>query len=167
MPFWVIDIIKINQMGLYLANEAKICNQNEFLWLPSVNSKRWIVSMQVVVMPTSVLSECARRDIITRKLDLDQMSVAHTHTGNERRKCNKTHLLLIILALSLDMTVGWFWWYLWPEIAFTMSQEFPTSSFSQIYFPRMFSISWPVVSPWLSFVCALLNLTGLWMRVCM
>ena len=57
-------------------------------------------------MPTSVLSECARRDIITRKLDLDQMSVAHTHTGNERRKCNKTHLLLIILALSLDMTVG-------------------------------------------------------------
>ena len=30
MPYWVTDIIEINQTGLYLANEAKICNVSEF-----------------------------------------------------------------------------------------------------------------------------------------
>ena len=30
MPYWVTDIIEINQTGLYPANEAKICNVSEF-----------------------------------------------------------------------------------------------------------------------------------------
>jgi len=30
MPFLVTNIIKINKTGLYLANEAKIGNKNEF-----------------------------------------------------------------------------------------------------------------------------------------
>ena len=30
---------------------------------------------------------------------------------------------------SVDMNLlGWFWWYSWPNLAFTMSQEFPTVS---------------------------------------
>ena len=44
-----------------------------------------------------------------------------------------THLQTVIkvtfiaMLASLDMTqFEWFWWYLWPKIAFKMSQVFPT-----------------------------------------
>ena len=51
--------------------------------------------------------------VVTRKLDLDQTSTAHTHfetpkfvTKSEFHHCDKTHFLLPILVYLLDMTVG-------------------------------------------------------------
>ena len=63
-----------------------------------------------------VLSTSALRivNVVTRKLDLDQTSVAHTHT--ERNKCDKTrgHIVIILLGLSnVDCTlrVGTFFFF--------------------------------------------------------
>ena len=39
-------------------------------------------------------------NVVTRKLDLDQTSVAHTHT--ERNKCDKTRGRIVIILLGLD-----------------------------------------------------------------
>jgi len=39
-------------------------------------------------------------NVVTRKLDLDQTSVAHTHT--ERNKCDQTRGHIVIILLGLD-----------------------------------------------------------------
>ena len=48
-------------------------------------------------MPTSALRIV---NVVTRKLDLDQTSVAHTHT--ERNKCDQTRGHIVIILLGLD-----------------------------------------------------------------
>ena len=52
----------------------------------------------------------------------------HTHT--EWHKYDKTHTFCCkFWVYSLRMALfGWFWWYLWPKMAYKMSQEFPTDS---------------------------------------
>ena len=81
MPFWVINIIQINQTASYLMNEVKSCN------------KKWVL-LQSVEGELSVHDQLFRWHQhwgslhgVTRKLDLDQTSMAHT----ERHKCDKTH----------------------------------------------------------------------------
>ena len=56
-----LKIIKINKTGLYLANEAKICNKIEF-------------ACKEAVVSTDGLPTSARRNVhvITQKLNLDQ-----------------------------------------------------------------------------------------------
>ena len=63
--------------------------------------------------------------VVTRKLDLDQTSMTHTHTV--RHKCDKLTCCNNIVLYSLDMT-GWFWWYQRPKMAFKVSKEFSTAS---------------------------------------
>ena len=57
-----------------------------------------------IVLPTSALRNV---NVVTRKLDLDQTSVAHTHT--ERNKCDKTrgHIVIILLGLGNIDCTGW------------------------------------------------------------
>ena len=87
--------------------------------------KRWIVSKRSVVLPTSAPRKRARH---YWKTDLDQTSVAHTHT--DRHKCDIIFLFFKLTFCCklwlylLDMAlIGWFW-YLWPKMAFKMSQAF-------------------------------------------
>ena len=55
------------------------------------------------VLPTSALRNV---NVVTRKLDQDQTSVAHTHT--ERNKCDKTRGHIVILGLGNVDCTGWY-----------------------------------------------------------
>ena len=44
-------------------------------------------------------------NVVTQKLDLDQMSVVHTHT--ERNKCDQTRGHIVILGLGNVDCTGW------------------------------------------------------------
>ena len=80
----------------YLANEAQIDDRSEF------DYKRCVISTRSIVLPTSALRNV---NVVTRKLDPDQTSVAHTHT--ERNECDKTrgHIVIILLGLgNVDCT---------------------------------------------------------------
>ena len=47
--------------------------------------------------------------------------------GLTHLQTNQSHFCCECLLHWLDMTLSeWFWWYLWPKMAFKMSQEFPT-----------------------------------------
>ena len=59
------------------------------------NLLRSFVTTRSIVLPTSALRNV---HIVTRKLDIDKTSVAHTHTHTERNKCDKTRGHIVILA---------------------------------------------------------------------
>ena len=81
MPFWVTNI-KMNQTALYLMpNEAKICNESE-----SYSVKPGVSCQYKINCCVDISTEDRR---VTRKLDLDQTSMAYKHT--ERNKRDKTH----------------------------------------------------------------------------
>ena len=69
--------------------------QQKWVWLQSVTATRSIV------WPTSALRNV---NVVTRKLDVDQTSVAHTHT---ERKCDKTRGHIVILGLGNVDCTGW------------------------------------------------------------
>ena len=108
MSFWVTNIIQINERAFYLANEAKFAPIVSLITV----CKRCVVSTRSFCRHQRWGSEHG----VTRKLDLDQTSVAHTHT--ERKKMWENSFFGCKLWLySLDMTrFGWFWWYLWAKM---------------------------------------------------
>ena len=71
-----LEIIKINKTGLYLANEAKICNKIEFACKEAV--------IRIDQLPTSALRNV---HVITQKLNLDQ-------NINSAYTCWKTLILI-------------------------------------------------------------------------
>ena len=79
MPFWVTNIIQINKIASYLME-----------WSQNLQQKR--VLLQSVKGALSVHDQLVYRHqhCVTRKLDLDQTSMAYKHTG--RHKCDKNWL---------------------------------------------------------------------------
>ena len=78
-------------------NEAKIATKVSLITVCKGESS---VGYRSIVLPKLALRTV---NVIARKLDLDQMSVVHTHT--ERNKCDKTRGHIVILGLgSVDCT---------------------------------------------------------------
>ena len=73
MSFWVTNIIQINETAFYLANEAKFAPTVSLIKV----CKRCVVSTLLIVF-ADISTENVH--VVTRKLDLDQTSMAHMHT---------------------------------------------------------------------------------------
>ena len=85
-------------------------------WLQYVNG--WVLSTQLF---------CPHQHV-THKLDLDQMSERSISTLKDTYMIKLTFCCKCWVYL-LSMTLfEWFWWYMWPKMAFKMFQEFPTIS---------------------------------------
>ena len=110
------------QVHTDLANDAKICNKSELDYsLKKVSCSAWLI-----VLPTSALKKLACRFWGTR-------SWANVRCTLKNKICWSSpfvaNLGFIHLIIDKDMTLsGWFWWYLWPKMAFKLSQEFLTTS---------------------------------------
>jgi len=111
---WVIGI-RIVHTGSYLANVAQICNK-KWTWLQTC--ERWLVSTRSIVSRRH--QHWGSVHVVTRKLHLGQTS-EHVHT--DRHKYDKKSLLLLLKQIMALFTIyialfGWFWWYLWPKMAY-------------------------------------------------
>ena len=110
------------QVHTDLANDAKICNKSELYYsLKKVSRSAWLI-----VLPTSALKKLACRFWKTR-------SWSNVRCTLKKKICWSSpfvsNLGFIRLIIDKDMTLsGWFWWYLWPKMAFKLSQEFLTTS---------------------------------------
>ena len=97
--------------------------QHEWLWMTVC---KWVSPQHTIVLPISAPWKHAQ--FLGNSIYIKCPEVAYTHW--------KTYNYMIKLTFycsfwvySFNMTLfRWFWWYLWPEMASKMSQEFPTAS---------------------------------------